>query len=152
MVTKKWFQDAFNDNIIGDEEISQMILNTPNFHKEYLLWLRSQPKKYYYMITLTLRPEHHDNPPIDGVEKYIQRLSRRRPLKFTKFAYSMEYTTKGVPHWHLIVICEKYLSLDRFTTYAEKYGFVDISKNHSQKWETMVTYITKTNEMKVLIN
>ncbi len=117
------------------------------FHKEIkklLLKQDNKNKRYYYLITFTLSDENKDADEVN-VYNYIKSRLQRSALQVEKAHLVIEYTKQDRPHYHASVISKKYISKDRFKYYIKKYGFVDISKNHSQNYETMLKYITKSD-------
>lgn len=108
-----------------------------------------QNKKYYYLITFTLKP---DVDVVDIIiENYIIQRLKRKALNIIKCGFVKEYTKNGVAHWHAAVISTKYISKDRFKYYEKLYGIVDIDKNYSQNYEFMNTYINKSNTSRLII-
>ncbi len=117
------------------------------FHKaiiKYCNFKDKKDKRYFYLITFTLSDEHKDYNPI-AVYKYITSRLRRSALQIEKAHLVQELTQSGTPHWHASIKSKKYISKDRFKYYEKNYGFTDISKNHSQNYETMLKYISKSN-------
>ncbi len=123
------------------------------FHKEIVKTLNlidHNNKKYYYLITFTIDKTKYQV--LDKIiEKYIISRLQRPALQVEKAHIVKELTQQGTAHWHASVIAKKYISKSRFKYYINKYGFVDISKNHSQKYETMIKYITKSNTAKQIV-
>ncbi len=120
--------------------------------KRYCKLMDSISKRYFYLMTFTLRdykPDIHDH---TIIQRYIISRLQRSALQIVKSSLVMELTKKGVPHWHVAVISKKFISKDRFKYYTKKFGFVDISKNHSQNWDTMYKYIKKETEPIVLLD
>ncbi len=118
------------------------------FHMDVKTYLRKQDnmnKRYYYLITFTLSDDNKDLDP-KLIKKYIISRLAGSALQVEKAHLVQELTEQGRPHWHASVISKKYISRDRFKYYTDKFGFVDISKNHSQNYQTMIKYITKSNE------
>ncbi len=118
--------------------------------KNYLKLQDKQNKKYYYMITFTLNDKSKDEDPIK-INKYIISRLQRPALKIEKAHIVQELTQQDRPHWHASVISKKYISQDRFKYYTKQYGNIDISKNHSQNYKTMLTYISKSTIPKQII-
>ncbi len=119
-----------------------------DFHdsmKRYVGLMDKIKLRYFYLITFTLKP----GVPEDSyklINKYIINRLQRSALSIEKADIVQEFTKKGVAHWHASVVSKKYISKDRFKYYENKYGFVDISKNHSQDYNTMYNYISKVNK------
>ncbi len=107
-------------------------------------------KKYYYMITFTLRSDvTEDN---NKIENYIIQRLKCFALRIEKCHLVKEYTKKKVAHWHASVISKGYISKDRFNLYQNKYGNVDISKNHSHQYENMIKYMSKSDTPKLIVD
>ncbi len=111
---------------------------------------KKEDKRFYYMITFTLdekkKEEINYKPKSDlEMQKYIISRLRRKALKIEKAHIVKELTEAGVPHWHVAVKALKYISKDRFKYYIKLYGNIDISKNHSQNYETIIKYISKSD-------
>lgn len=116
------------------------------FHRRLKAHLKKlQKKKYYYMLTFTLRDSTQDE---DEVELYIIKQSKRTALQIDEFHHVKEYTKKGVAHWHVAIVTTKPLKKDRFNYYIQKFGTLDISKNKAQNIDEMLNYMTKTNNIK----
>ncbi len=113
-----------------------------NAMKKYCAQMDSIKKRYYYLITFTLKPDIEEDR-YKYIYKYIISRLQRTALQVEKAHIVEELTKKGIPHWHCSVVSKKYISKDRFKYYANKFGFVDISKNHSQNYKTMMDYISK---------
>ncbi len=123
------------------------------FHKNFIKYCNikdKQNKRYYYLITFTLSDDHKDYDP-KVVNKYIISRLAGSGLQVEKAHLVQELTEQGRPHWHASVIAKKYISQDRFKYYVNKFGIVDISKNHSQNYDTMLKYISKSNIPKQII-
>ncbi len=123
------------------------------FHLAVQLFLSKKDKinqRYYYLITFTLNEENKDIDP-KLVNQYIISRLAGSGLQIEKAHLVQEVTQQGRPHWHVAVIAKKYISKDRFKYYANKFGFIDISKNHSQNYDTMLKYISKSNTAKQII-
>lgn len=108
-------------------------------------------RRYYYLLTFTLNPKLEVDETEDEIEKYIITRVKRKALKIVKAHIVKEYTKKGVAHWHVATKSKRYISKDRFKYFEKKYGFIDISKNHSQNYNFMMDYITKSNIPKEII-
>ncbi len=113
--------------------------------KKYLAFQEIKLKRYFYMITFTLNDENKDQDE-KKIQKYIMSRVKRSALHVLKAHIVNEKTSKGTPHWHVAVESSKYISKDRFKYYTKQYGFVDISKNHSQNYETIMKYISKESK------
>lgn len=114
-------------------------------NKEFIRQLRIRDKsfkRYYYLLTFTLRKGVNE---YDKIQNYIIQRLKAPALQIGKCHIVKEFTAKHIPHWHCAVISKKYLSKDRFKYYEKLYGFVDISKNHSQNYSTMMEYISKSS-------
>ncbi len=139
-------KDYFSRDWYYNEEVIQKKRMT-EFHKAIIKYCNIKDKKdkrYYYLITFTLSDENKDVDPTK-VYKYIKTRLKAEGLKVVKAHLVQELTQQGRPHWHASVKSSKYISKDRFKYYVNKFGFVDINKNHSQNYETMYKYITKSN-------
>lgn len=112
--------------------------------KEY----KKNNKEYYYLMTFTLR---HNILCENEVETYIIKRLKRKALKIVKAHIVKEYTKNNIAHWHVAVKSKKYISKDRFKYYTKLYGNIDISKNHSQNYDYIIEYISKSNIPKEII-
>lgn len=122
----------------------QLALNT-GFHKRLKHYLtKDKKKKYYYLVTFTLRNIPED---IESIEEYIVSQANRRALQILEFHWVREYTKAEVPHWHVCIVTTKALKKDRFNYYIQRYGNIDISKNKAQTTDEMLNYMTKTNKI-----
>lgn len=108
-------------------------------------------KLYRYLLTFTLR-EDVDDVKQAQVQKYIVSQSTRLPLKIQYFAYSLERTAKGRPHWHCVVATTKPLKKDRFNYYVKLYGNIDISKTKGTNSLEALEYISKDTSPTVVID
>lgn len=122
---------------------------------DFLVWSRDRylqqikdNKRYVYMITFTLSPNSKADQ--KSVEEFISNQARRTALQIVKFEMVKEYTKKGVPHWHALVVSKKHLAKDRFKHYIENYGNIDISKSKSQDSQHIYDYIKKEPNHKIL--
>ncbi len=123
------------------------------FHLHVKMFFAKEDKvkqRYYYLITFTLNDDNKDIDP-NIVSKYIISRLASSALQIEKAHLVQELTEQGRPHWHASVLAKKYISKDRFKYYVNKFGFVDISKNHSQNYETMLKYINKSNVSRQII-
>ncbi len=123
------------------------------FHQNIKIFMSRKDRKekrYYYLITFTLSDEHKDDDP-KTVRKYIIKRLAGKALQIEKAHIVEELTQQGRPHWHASIIAKKYISKDRFKYYENKYGFIDISKNHSKNYDTMLKYISKSAEPTVIM-
>ncbi len=122
------------------------------FHNTLKLYLKksdNKNKRYYYLITFTLSDDNIVDSKL--IKQYIISRLRGSALQIEKCHLVEELTQKGTPHWHASVISKKYISKDRFKYYVNKFGYIDISKNHSQNYDTMLKYITKSNTANQII-
>ncbi len=134
---------------------SEIVVNNrmKEFHQQVKMFLAKAEKikqRYYYLITFTLNDENKDIDPL-VVNKYIISRLAGSGLHIVKAHLVQELTQQGRPHWHVAVMAKKYISQDRFKFYAKTFGFVDISKNHSHNYETMLKYINKSNVARQII-
>lgn len=117
------------------------------------IWgIKEKPKhidKYVYMVTLTTRP---------GSENYVAQCNYIELLLTvprigditTFFAYVEELTKNGQPHWHLAFITNKILCKQYFQTWLKNYGNIDVSKSKKGDIGSVLTYIEKSNNPKIL--
>ncbi len=111
------------------------------FHAEFKKQLKEiNVKKFYYLLTFTLRKDPDNE---REIEKYILGQVLRPALRIKTAHYVKEYTKAGRPHWHVAVESTKYIARNRFNYYENKFGNIDISKNHGNTLEEMMNYINK---------
>lgn len=115
--------------------------NHDTFHEIACRYFRAKK----YMITFTLKPEMADCDSRVFKSDIIKRL-KRPGLSIIKCYLVKELTKKGVVHYHAAVSSNKYICKNRFKKLSEKYGFIDISKNHVNSLKTMMKYMTKSNK------
>lgn len=116
-------------------------LDRKNFHEEIQKQLKDRDtKSYYYLITFTLKEKPKDE---EVIQKYIISQMGRPALHIVKAHYVKEYTKKGIPHWHFAVKSKRHICKNRFNYYVQKFGNIDISKNHCQTLNEMMNYINK---------
>jgi len=146
------------EDILEKQTIYLNEIYKENLHKEFdleikrILNLRDHKnKRYYYLITFTIKDYDKIDVMDSIIEKYIISRLRRTALQVEKAHIVKELTQNKVPHWHAAVKSKKYISKDRFKYYIKQYGNIDISKNHSQNYKTMLKYITKSNIAKQII-
>jgi len=107
-----------------------------------------QKKKYYYLVTFTLRPDIGE----EGIEDYIiSQFENRIPMQVEKAYIVKEYTKKQKTHWHVSVCTNKFLKKNMFNYYVRKYGFVDIRKSRLNSIEESLNYISKVDTPKELV-
>jgi len=127
--------------------------NEPKFHytfsEAYNDFLNQRKKENktpnLYLLTLTLTEksaQQHDI--IETVERYINTLSIRKGLQLTKLSYVMEYTKKGVPHWHLFLETKINLTKRHFKIYIDNFGNIDLSLSKTSIAENIEFYMSKT--------
>lgn len=114
---------------------------TPKAMQAYLL--SRDIKKYYYLVTFTIKPEHNNKS--DQIEDYIKQQFTNRPALGVLEAHIVKELTKsGISHWHVALITSKHLAKDRFQYYTQLWGNIDISKNHSQNLNDSINYLSKS--------
>lgn len=142
---EEWLQLAHNERL--DEpfvrEGSHMFLDTQFLKTLQKVMKDREKKKYYYMLTFTLK----EGSSSEKAHEYILRVPERKPLQVIRCDYVNEKTKKGVDHWHMSLITTKALKKDRFSYYEQKFGHLDISKNKAQQYDEMVEYMTKSDEI-----
>lgn len=98
--------------------------------------------KYKYFITFTLKSK-------DLYEKAKELVyaigQRKEALTITKFEIVEETTKQGMPHWHVLVHSEKCIKKNRFNTYTQKYGFIQIKPITTANDDEIINYINKEN-------
>ncbi len=141
----EWMQMDSEQREFIDEDHLHWFANT-----EFLTLLKkrikdAERKKYYYLLTFTLKPG------ADAVKakEYVIRIPERTPLQIIRCDYVEELTKNGVQHWHMSIVTTKALKKDRLQYYAQKYGAFDISKNKAQQYDEMLEYMAKTH---VIVN
>ncbi len=107
-----------------------------------------EKKKYYYLITFTLRKDRDD---IENVEAFIKTQAFRPALQIIKASFVRELTKGGRPHWHMAVISTKIIKKDRFNYYQKHYGNIDISKNKHNTTVDMLDYMCKSNTIEDIL-
>ena len=117
------------------------------FHNEVIKYFKKKDKenrRYYYLITFTLKAKNiPSKEEQDSYEQYIFYRLRAPALHIEKCHLVKEYTKKGMPHWHASVKAKRFIAKDRFKKWQKKFGFIDISKNHSHQYESIYEYISK---------
>ncbi len=151
----KHFLGLINDEVRNRFYIHEVVEKSrmKEFHNEIKKQLAFKDKlkqRYFYLITFTLNDENKDSDP-KVIEKYIISRLQGSALQIEKAHLVQELTQQGRPHWHASIIAKKYISKDRFKYYVNKFGYIDISKNHSQNYDTMLKYITKSNIVKNIV-
>lgn len=145
-----YLEDIVKRFIAGDE--SEYLIEARSqmfrmaFDNEFKRQLKDLDiKKYYYLITFTLKvdPTLEEE---EEIEKYVISQFQRAALKIKEAYYVKEKTKKERTHWHVAVVSYRYIAKNRFNYYAQKYGHVDVSKNHCQTKEEMLNYINKVHE------
>lgn len=108
-------------------------------------------KEYHYLITFTLDPSKGPFE-TDLVEKYICKLLTSKSLKLIVADVVYEIGASDNSHWHAYARSLTPLKKNRFSTYINRYGNVDISKSKSQDSSHILTYLNKENTSKSLIS
>lgn len=104
----------------------------------------TEAKKYYYLVTFTLKPEAVGDSL--GAEDYIRKQFTQRKALGVQEAYMVKEQTKNdTDHWHVAVCTDKPLAKNRFSYYTKLYGFIDISKNIEKTLTNALEYISKSN-------
>lgn len=112
-----------------------------SYIKKYLNLQKA--KKYYYLITFTLRKDMKHL--ADEAEKYIKKqFTERPPLQIQEAYYVRELTKKGMPHWHVSVCSTTPIAKNRFQYYNKKYGFIDVSKSKQKTLTNGMEYLSKS--------
>lgn len=115
-------------------------------------------KKYQYLVTFTIDPKKHpdwqSSATLEQTVDYIveSQQDRKLSLQMTFYAYSKEYTKKGMPHWHAVVVTTKPLPKNRFAYFESTYGSIDISKTKVTTHLEALDYISKDVAPTVLID
>lgn len=142
-----------NDSISFGMHMAQG--NWPSKHRLFKQWCKQNeaPRKYIYLVTFTLRPEHHDSTVIhDMAQQHIEGIAKRDALLLEYFSYSKEHTKAGVPHWHAVLVSKNSIKKNRFQYYEKLFGNVDISRTKGQSHQPAIDYISKETIPIVLIN
>ncbi len=111
--------------------------NMFRFTKEF----KKQLENYMYMITFTMKKNIKQKFK-DKAYPYIQKLILNHP-DVSRAEIATEHCKDGSLHWH--VACESTRSMKKcyFNKYIKNYGFVDLSRNKTDNYSTMITYISK---------
>lgn len=107
-----------------------------------------EKKKYYYLITFTLRQDYKN---YDNIEAFVKTQAFRPALQICKASVVRELTKNGRPHWHMSVISTKIIKRSRFNYYQKQYGNVDISKNKHDTDLDMIDYMCKSDTIDILL-
>lgn len=124
-------------------------------HILFKQWCKKKdpPKKYIYLVTFTLRPEHHEDEIIHKLaQSHIEGIAKRDALLLTYFSFVKEHTKAGVPHWHAVIVSENPIKKNRFQYYEKLYGNIDISRTKGQTTQPAIDYISKEGIPTILIN
>lgn len=106
-------------------------------------------KKYYYMLTFTLKEDCKDD--WKDAEEMVSGQVERDALKIIEWHQVKELTKQGIAHWHCAVITTKALARNRFQHYEKIYGHVDINKNKKGTITEALNYMSKIGTPKKLI-
>lgn len=130
---RHWFSELFVELVPAWEE-----------------YWKNLPKKYIYMLTFTLAPQHLDKYKL--AESYIvNQAKRKETLGIKEMHYVYETTKAGNPHWHVAIETSIPLKKNRFSQYIKNYGHIDLSRTKGQIIKTVLKYINKTNSSTQLV-
>lgn len=99
-------------------------------------------KSYYYLITFTVDTKKNTTSYPD-IYKYI--IKQFQKSHIDKAYIVQEGDSKKHIHWHVAVKSSRYIKKSYFKYYINKHGNIDISKNRVKNMETMLQYISKSN-------
>lgn len=129
---------------IYSDYFGNVITSTVFFKRLKTLFNGKPKKRYFYLLTFTLRDEAMDL--INNAEQYIIKQASRKALKFVQFYYVKEFHKSGKPHWHVSCETLKPLKKDRFNYYTKLYGHVDLSRTKAQTMDEALNYISKSSK------
>lgn len=114
---------------------------------------RELRKPCIYMLTFTLDPKKvdvKDMYEIQHIEQYITKfISTTKQLELTSFDIVREGSDmENVhTHWHVCITNKGYIDKKIFNTYIRKYGHIDVSLNKTNNYDSVITYMSKTNKV-----
>ncbi len=126
------------------DEIAADIIGTymrNNDMKQFNKEFKKQLENFMYMITFTMKKDILKKFKLKAYP-YIQKLILNHG-DIIRAEIATEHTQDGSLHWH--VACESRRKLKKcyFNKYIKNYGFVDLSRNKTENYSTIITYISK---------
>ncbi len=110
------------------------------FNKEF----KKQLEQYMYLLTFTRKPTCKKSE--DDTQYYIKTILTNN-LSIIKACMSVEHCETGARHWHAAVIAKRKLTKKKdFGHYSKSYGFVDVNRNKTDNFNTMIDYISKESK------
>jgi len=147
-MSANYFIEKLMKNTNDNEEFDKVCLDIPNeewfdIMCEYRKRMHKKNKRYYYLITFTLRPDIEEKEEKNIFQYIISQFEDRPPLQISEAYIVQERTKSDRAHWHVAVSSKVTLSKNMFHYYSSKYGFVDISKSRNNTLEESLKYISK---------
>lgn len=147
----------FNDDLSDKEKYELYVDSHKDLRRiftEHAKWLEKKNKKYWYMVTFTISPKL-SQAGIRRARSIVERLHlRQESLNLVYLAYVEEKCKSGKPHWHVAMCATTCIKKNRFNSYIDKYGFVDVRKQRKKDiCETeMLRYMSKENLPMVMLD
>lgn len=111
----------------------------------------SEPKKYIYMLTISLDPALHptDSPElVKEIEEQLRTMpQRRKALKIKHLSFVKEKTKANRDHWHVSLETEHAITKNHFKYFTQKYGFIHFSRSKSETQKTALVYMGKSDDI-----
>lgn len=154
-----WFtsddDDEFINHLFTTESCSHILADWIVFygldgHKKLKNYVCTQNKHYYYMLTFTIK-KGTDPQKSSKAYEYVIRQHLRSGLQMVKYAVVEELTQSGTKHWHCAVKAKLPIKKNRFQQYKVNHGHMDISRNKTDSWTTIMTYMSKENDPIILL-
>lgn len=115
--------------------------NTPYDLFRFNAEFKRQLENYMYMITFTLKKGIKKNM-IDNAYPYIKKLILAHD-DISRAEIATEHCKDGSLHWHIACVSKKKIKKCYFNKYIKNYGFIDLSRNKTDNYSTIITYISK---------
>lgn len=150
-IAQRWYDLVMAGKTTQAEKfyVKNVNILTPKVMNDIIIQNTKVTKRYFYMVTFTLKPECI--PYADEIEDYIRKQFTKRPaLQINTAHIARELTKAGVPHWHVQVETSIPLCKDRFDYYSSRYGQVDVSKTRSQNPQKTLEYMSKSTHVEHL--
>lgn len=150
-IAQRWYDLVMAGNTAQAEKlyVKNTMLLTPKVMNDIIIQNTKITKRYFYLVTFTLKPECI--PMADDIETYIRKQFTKRPaLQINTAHIARELTKAGVPHWHVQVETSIPLCKDRFDYYTAQYGQIDVSKTRSQNPQKTLEYMSKSTHVEPL--
>lgn len=142
------YLDAIESNSAARWQTANMgTLMNPRFHKAMTIILKKR-QPLMYMATFTLKPT--DTHTREENEAFLRKQAERTTWgKIYKCHLVHELTKAGKDHWHMAFSTEKPMKNHDFKGWTPR-GHMKINKNRSNCYETIITYMSKSNTPEVL--